>query len=80
MIIHNSKFERLLMFFLLILILAYAFMTTYANLDLIDGKHVLFMDEQISFEGIQKIYTARDISNFWDSIAYGGDLRYGLIF
>ena len=80
MIIHNSKFERLLMFFLLILILAYAFMTTYANLDLIDGKHVLFMDEQISFEGIQKIYTASDFANFWDSIVYGGDLRYGRIF
>ena len=51
-----------------------------ANLDLTDGRHVLFMDEQISFDGVRRILHPEGFGDLLDAIFVGSDFRYGRIF
>lgn len=64
----------------LICCLYLCFQIVMANLDLSDGRFALFMDELLSFDGIQKIYHPDSIRDFFHSIFNGGDHRYGRIF
>ena len=48
-----------------------------ANLDLSQGRFVLFMDEQITFDGVREILHPESLFIFFYSIFDGGDQRYG---
>ena len=48
-----------------------------ANTDLIDGRFALFMDERITFDGVQRIITPGGFTEFLLAVFDGGDHRYG---
>jgi hypothetical protein len=48
-----------------------------ANLDLSQGRFNLFMDEQITFDGVRQILNPQNPLMFIYAIADGGDQRYG---
>lgn len=52
-------------------------LATQANLDLADGRHVLFMDERITFDGVKAILHAPDWRTWFDAVVDGRDHRYG---
>ena len=55
----------------------YLLLTISANIDLIDGRFALFMDEKISFDGVKKILHPTSTIAFFDSVLIGRDFRYG---
>jgi hypothetical protein len=48
-----------------------------ANADLAAGRHVLFMDERITFDGVRQILHAQDLGSLLQALGDGGDHRYG---
>lgn len=72
----TGSFENLLLFIFIIPTIYFSFKANYNALD----SFSLFMDERISFEGIQKILKPKNITDFFWSIYDGGDHRYGRIF
>lgn len=50
----------------------------YANTDLINGRYAIFMDEQIIFDGVDKILQSSSTGELIKNIV-GGDHRYGRI-
>lgn len=62
----------------LIVFLSYIYLSwSYtANSDLTDGRHVLFMDEQITFDGVKKITSSQSPSELATAVI-GKDQRYG---
>jgi len=79
MTIHQSQFEKRLLIgiFLLIGIIFFAF-SIYANINLIHPLET-YIDEQVTFKGVDRILRADSASQFWWEISNGGDLRYGRI-
>ncbi|WP_418513904.1 hypothetical protein [Corallibacter sp.] len=57
----------------------YLYFALIANLDLTEGKHVLFMDEQIVFDGVTQILNSENTSSFFANITHEGDHRYGKV-
>ncbi|MCK9799076.1 hypothetical protein M1B34_15510 [Pseudomonas sp. MAFF 302030] len=57
----------------------FIYLATLANIDLADGRFVLFMDERITFDGVTRILHPDGIVNFFESVINGGDHRYGRI-
>ena len=55
----------------------YLLLTISANIDLIDGRFALFMDEKITFDGVKKILHPTSTLAFFDSLLIGRDFRYG---
>jgi len=51
--------------------------TLYANLDLVEGRHLLFMDERIIYDGIQQILHPKNLHNWIWAVTDGSDQRYG---
>ena len=51
----------------------------WANLDMIDGRFALYMDERITFDGIKRILHPAGIKDFIFAVAHGSDHRYGRI-
>jgi hypothetical protein len=49
---------------------------TLANVDLVAGRHELFMDERVTFDGVRPILHPKSIRNWAGSIVLG-DQRYG---
>jgi len=47
-----------------------------ANLDMADGRYMLFMDELITFDGVERIQTAQTVSEAAAALS-GPDQRYG---
>lgn len=52
-------------------------LATLANLDASGGRHELFMDERITFDGVRAILHAPDWTSLAWSLIDGGDQRYG---
>lgn len=67
-------------FSLAILFFVYLLLSSYANSDLLLGRSFLFMDEQVSFDGVNRILNFRDWNDFYFQVTDGGDHRYGRIF
>jgi len=59
------------------LVLGYLYLSVMANLDLIDGRFALNMDERITYDGVQQIYHPDTVSTFIWSVMDGNDHRYG---
>lgn len=57
----------------------YCYFVSQANLDLLNGRYALFMDEQITFDGVSKILHPNSFSMFIDHVIDGGDHRYGRV-
>lgn len=57
----------------------YLFFTLKANLDLSEGKHLLFMDEQIVYNGVDQILSSKNTTQFLNNITHEGDHRYGKV-
>ena len=55
------------------------FLAFKANTDLTEGRHVLFMDERITFDGVREIIRPESFISFTDNIIDGKDHRYGRI-
>jgi hypothetical protein len=66
------------LFFLILTIYGYFYF--FPLTDLTQNAYWLFMDERLSFDGIQKIYHPTSFKKFIDSIIFGLDLRYGRLF
>lgn len=68
-------------FFWLVLITVtigcYLYFATIANMDLTDGRFALFMDEKVTFDGVQKILYPENFQSFLFNIYNGLDHRYG---
>lgn len=58
-------------------LIGYVFLATAANLDLTVGRFALYMDEGITFDGVQRILHPENITAFLWSVLDGGDHRYG---
>lgn len=54
-------------------------LSIYANIDLSEGRHIIFMDEQIVYDGVYKLLHPNDLKTFILNILDGGDHRYGRI-
>ena len=64
---------------LILMSLAWLLLCLFFNLDLSHARYELFMDEQISFDGIMNIYHTSLDRLSWN-LRDGGDYRYGRIF
>ncbi len=74
------KYERPIGIFLIVVLSSYfLFYAIQANTDLSDGRYALFMDEQISFDGVKKILHPGNFKTFLDNVLDGNDHRYGRI-
>ena len=58
-------------------LIGYVFLATLANFDLTDGRFALYMDERITFDGVQRILYPESFAAFVQSVIDGGDHRYG---
>jgi hypothetical protein len=58
-------------------VIGYVFLATMANLDLTAGRFALFMDERITFDGVQRILHPGNLAAFFWNVMDGGDHRYG---
>ncbi len=63
-----------------ILFFVYMLLTSYANSDLLLGGRFLFMDEQVSFDGVYRILHSENWESFFFEITDGREYRYGRIF
>lgn len=72
-----SKSPALSKFGFTFVTLVFLINTLKANLDLTAGRFVLFMDEQITFDGVREILHPHNPFMFLYSITDGGDQRYG---
>lgn len=64
---------------LALVVLYFTVLATMANSDLTAGRHVLDMDEQVSFDGVRAILDAEGLPGFVSSVLDGHDHRYGRI-
>lgn len=55
----------------------YLYFASIANFDLTDGRFALFMDEKVTFDGVQKILYPESFQSFIFNIYNGRDHRYG---
>lgn len=69
--------DKLLYILMLLLGLGYLYLVILANLDLIDGRHVMFMDEWVTFDGLAQIFHARSPKELFWALVHGWDHRYG---
>lgn len=60
-----------------VLICLHGAFVTRANSDLTAGRFALFMDERITFDGVQKILHPGGLTNLVQAVVDGGDHRYG---
>lgn len=60
-----------------LLLVGYTVFVAWANFDLADGRFVLFMDERIAFDGVQRILHPDSLTSLLYNILDGGDHRYG---
>lgn len=60
-----------------LLLVGYVFLAATANFDLTDGRFALYMDERITFDGVQRILYPESVATFLQSVLDGGDHRYG---
>lgn len=58
-------------------LIGYVFLAILANFDLTDGRFALYMDERITFDGVQHILYPESFAAFVQSVIDGGDHRYG---
>ncbi|MDD5691128.1 MAG: hypothetical protein PHC37_05480 [Candidatus Omnitrophica bacterium] len=65
--------------FLCLIGLYYIFFAVIANSDLSRDRHILFMDEQLVFDGVRTILHPPGFKKFFPAIFDGGDHRYGRI-
>lgn len=75
--IYNSKSEIIWLFLFVAVTCFYLALAIQANSDLLDGRFVLFMDERITFDGVNNILHPEGIKHFFWSILDGNDHRYG---
>lgn len=61
----------------LMVCLGWGLLVTRANIDLKNGRYVLFMDERITFDGVGKILHPESLKSFFDAVVDGNDQRYG---
>lgn len=73
---NNTIFNIILISVLVI----YGYFYFFALTDLSEKAYWLFMDERISYDGIFTIYHPDSFKGFFDSLFFGGDLRYGRLF
>lgn len=72
------KYVRSIFYYITILLITYfGYLAYLANSDLVSGRYVLFMDEQITFDGVHNILHPKSFDHWLYSIADGGDHRYG---
>lgn len=65
--------------FIILITSYYSFYSIKANLNCVEGKHVLFMDEVLVFDGARKILNSNSIKNLQWNTMEGSDHRYGRI-
>jgi len=51
-----------------------------ANLDLVDGRFALFMDERVLYDGVQRILHPKNIYSFWFSVFDANAHLYGRVY
>lgn len=61
----------------IVLALAVFALASWANLDLVEGRFALFMDERIIFDGVNAILTPKDFGHLIWTISDGDEHRYG---
>lgn len=59
--------------------LFFTVLAVLANSDLTAGRHVLFMDEHITFDGVRKILHPESLEDFFYQVLLGKDHRYGRV-
>jgi len=64
--------------FLLFIGLFFTYFAVKANTDLVEGRHVIYMDEQITFDGVSKILNSNGVKEVLVNSVLG-DKRYGRI-
>lgn len=72
----NAMAERVAVILLASFVATWLAWSLAANLDAADGRHVLFMDELVSYDGIARIQDATTSQELSDSVT-GWDQRYG---
>jgi Na+-transporting methylmalonyl-CoA/oxaloacetate decarboxylase gamma subunit len=78
--LNNSNLLNILLSVMYLSItLIFLYLSILANSDLLGGRHELFVDERITFDGVKKILHPINFKNFLWSILNGGDQRYGRI-
>ncbi|MEM9214753.1 MAG: hypothetical protein AAGD25_10445 [Cyanobacteria bacterium P01_F01_bin.150] len=55
------------------------YLSHQANSDLLHGRYVLFMDEIITFDGVDRLLHPSDLNSWIDTVIDGDDHRYGRI-
>lgn len=76
----DGKIDRFLGVALIVSALVVAgILSIRANLDLINGRYVLFMDERLTFDGVKRILHPESLLMLIDQIIDGRDHRYGRI-
>ena len=80
---NQTNFQKLDKFLGIVLIASALVITLYfttkANLDLTQERYALFMDEQITFDGVKKLLHPESSLAFMDTVIDGEDHRYGRI-
>lgn len=78
--IFSEKLMNRLFYALLVGVgLMHLYYVVVANSDLTSGRHVLFMDEWVTFDGVKRILSSSSVVNFFWNIIDGHDHRYGRI-
>jgi hypothetical protein len=65
-------------FSIFIIGLYFLLISIYANIDLIEGRYAIYMDEQIIFDGVSSFLHSSNMGELVHHLIYG-DLRYGRI-
>jgi hypothetical protein len=77
MAIQSRPLDRLWQALVLAVACAFLLAAARANFDLVAGRHALFMDERITFDGVSRILHAPDAERFVWAVTDGSDQRYG---
>ncbi len=70
----------LLKYVFFINIVIYIILCIFGNIDASFGKHILYMDESVTYDGVYKIINRINADNLIDNVINVGDYRYGQIY
>ncbi len=75
--LNRSHINTLMQFIFFAISAGFLYFSIQANTDLTAGRFALFMDEQITFDGVKAILHSENIKDFFYMVLHGDDSRYG---